>query len=303
MVYGDGSRTGDKSYGIMAKSYRMNGANTFSASATSNPLAKEGVKAFSDVKLLFLNRGGNFSATLSNRKTGYSELQNTDTKGVHAFSWHLDSAVTNFSISLSGNADIYGIFADNGSGVNVDNIPLRGCSGTIFTQINDSLMRQSLQLIDVGLIILQFGGNYMPSIYSQKAVETYKEKIVSQINYFRRACPSAKILFIGPSDMSKRVNGKMDSYPYLEETVQALKEAAVENGAAFWDMYAVMGGRQSMIAWHNNGLAGADYIHFTPKGAEKIGNILSDSFKALFDFYDAETAVKQQEKSISHSDL
>ena len=298
MVYGDGSRTGDKSYGIMAKSYRMNGVNTFSAFATSNPLAKEGVKAFSDIKLLFVNRGGNFSATLSNRKSGYSESQNTDSRGVHAFSWHLDSTVTNFSISLSGNADIYGIFADNGSGVNVDNIPLRGCSGTIFTQINDSLMRQSLQLIDVGLIILQFGGNYMPSIYSQKAVDTYKEKIVSQINYFRRACPSAKILFIGPSDMSKRVNGQMDSYPYLEETVQALKEAAVENGAAFWDMYAVMGGRQSMIAWHNNGLAGADYIHFTPKGAEKIGNILSDSFKALFDFYDAETTLKREREDL-----
>lgn len=294
MVYGDGARTHDRSYGIMAKSYRMNGANTFSATASSNPLAKEGVKAFSDVTLLFVNKGGRFSATLSSRKAGYSEPQQSDVKGVQTFSWHLDSAVKNFSISLSGNADIYGIFADNGAGVSVDNIPLRGCSGTIFTQINDSLMRQSLQQLDVGLIILQFGGNFMPCIYSQKAVDSYKEKIVSQIQYFKRACPSAKILFIGPSDMAKMVKGHMDSYPFLEETVQALKEAAVENGAAFWDMFSVMGGRQSMIAWHNNGLAGADYIHFTPKGAEKIGNILSDSFGALFDFYDAEAALKRE---------
>ena len=59
-------------------------------------------------------------------------------------------------------------------------------------------------------------------------------------------------------------------------------------------MFSVMGGRQSMIAWHNNGLAGADYIHFTPKGAEKIGHILSDSVGALFDFYDAEAALKRE---------
>ncbi|MCQ2285447.1 MAG: GDSL-type esterase/lipase family protein [Bacteroidales bacterium] len=292
MAYGDGARTSEHCYGIMAKSYRMNGTNTFYARASNNSAAKEGVKKFSNIRVLFVDRGGNFSATLSNRATGYSNQQTSSSMGVQSFSWALDTPVTNISLTFSGSADIYGVFVDNGYGVNVDNIPLRGCSGTIFTQINDSLMSRALKQSDVGLIILQFGGNSMPGIYSEKSVQAYKERIVKQIQYFNRVAPYAKILFIGPSDMSKMVNGKMDSYPYLEETVEALKEAAVENGAAFWDMYSVMGGRQSMIAWHNNGLAGADYIHFTPKGAEKIGNILAASFESIFNYYDAEKAIE-----------
>ncbi|MEG2071244.1 MAG: hypothetical protein RR034_07715, partial [Bacteroidales bacterium] len=75
------------------------------------------------------------------------------------------------------------------------------------------------------------------------------------------------------------------TYPYLPAVVKALKEAALENGAAYWDIFEVMGGKSSMIAWVQNGLAGSDYIHFTPSGANKVGKNLSNSFATLYDFY------------------
>ena len=46
-----------------------------------------------------------------------------------------------------------------------------------------------------------------------------------------------------------------------------------------------MGGENSMIAWVNHGLAGSDYIHFTTKGAEKIGNILTNSLEYTYQLY------------------
>ena len=70
--------------------------------------------------------------------------------------------------------------------------------------------------------------------------------------------------------------------------VEGLKRTALENGAAFWDLYGVMGGENSMIRWvkHSPAYAGADYIHFTPAGAKLVGEALAKSFLIYYDFYD-----------------
>ena len=49
--------------------------------------------------------------------------------------------------------------------------------------------------------------------------------------------------------------------------VEFLREVALENGAAYWDMYRVMGGEGAMRKWVKQSppLAGADYIHFSRK--------------------------------------
>jgi hypothetical protein len=95
-------------------------------------------------------------------------------------------------------------------------------------------------------------------------------------------------LLIGPADMSTKVNGRLQSYPYLEKTIAGMKEAALENGAAFWDMYQVMGGKNSMIKWVKNSpsLAAPDYIHFTPKGADRIAKTFYESLMIYYGYYD-----------------
>ena len=45
------------------------------------------------------------------------------------------------SINVSGTGDIYGVLMDTKNGVAVDNIPMRGCSGTIFTAMNADQLR------------------------------------------------------------------------------------------------------------------------------------------------------------------
>ena len=61
----------------------------------------------------------------------------------------------------------------------------------------------------------------------------------------------------------------------------------MENGAAFWDMYQVMGGRNSMIKWvdHVPAWAASDYIHFTPTGAGRIADMFVQSFMNYYDYY------------------
>ena len=71
--------------------------------------------------------------------------------------------------------------------------------------------------------------------------------------------------------------------------MEALKREALANGAAFWNIYEVMGGDGSIIRWTNNGWAGADYVHFSPAGATKIGNYLVDAFATIYDYYCVES--------------
>ena len=107
----------------------------------------------------------------------------------------------------------------------------------------------------------------------------------TEIRYIKRCYPDAKILFIGPSDMSVRRGGILQTYPKLPQLVDSLRTMALRNGAAYWDLYDVMGGENSMIAWVEHGLAGPDYIHFTPAGANKVGKSLADSFNTAYEFY------------------
>ena len=66
----------------------------------------------------------------------------------------------------------------------------------------------------------------------------------------KRRYPQADILFIGPADMAKQVDGEWKTYPGLPLTIKTLREVALENGAAYWDMHRVMGGNGYMREYH-----------------------------------------------------
>lgn len=87
--------------------------------------------------------------------------------------------------------------------------------------------------------------------------------------------------------MSTSIQGKMQTYPQLPMLVDSLKAAATNSGAAFWDMYSAMGGQGSMKKWveQDPPLAGSDYVHFTPAGAEKVGGMLYESLMLYYKYY------------------
>ena len=288
-MYGDSTtvRAGHNRYGVMAQVVQLTGGGTLSLRATKQKTAKENTRSFSSVSVLYGRASKDFSVrAFSDTLKPKPVVQSTEA-GTTLITWKFSRPVQKATLSFQGNAEIYGVSADGGSGVTVDNIPLRGCSGTIFTRISRPLLEDSFALDNTRLIILQFGGNYMPVVRSTKVIEQYQEQIARQIEYFREAAPQARILFIGPSDMGKSVNGRVVTWPRLPELVDSLKATSLRSGAAYWDLYRMMGGENSMAQWvkHNPAYAGPDYIHFTPAGAEKVGEALSNSFLIYYDFY------------------
>lgn len=182
------------------------------------------------------------------------------------------------NVTFKGNSPmIYALSLEkSGKGVIVDNIPMRGASGTDFTKQNKSFFRSTLQTFQPGLLILQFGGNVLPYLDDEKECKNYGRWISSQLKYLKSLLPETAILFIGPSDMSTKINGEYQTYPLLECVRDELKKAALENGCMFWDMYLNMGGYNSMIKWveADPPLAGKDYTHFTLSGTKKISEML-----------------------------
>ena len=183
------------------------------------------------------------------------------------------------SLSISGTGDIYGVLMDTKTGVAVDNIPMRGCSGTIFTAMNADLLRNYYEQENVRLIFLQFGVNSVPVISNTNQVSNYCQTIRKQINYIQGLAPKAKIVFIGPPDMYSRPR------PIIPHLVDSLKSTVNSCGAAYWDIYDAMGGKGSMSKWVSKGLAGSDYIHFSSKGSKLMASNIANSFKLYYEYY------------------
>lgn len=275
-------------YGPMVQCFRVNGSTASTFRATRQTSADSKLKSFQRIGALCSHHPGNVTPRLSVRKPNgvtIPEPISSEHGIVHLTEWRLDTAVSQVQLSFSGSGDIYGILLDGTPGVAVDNIPMRGCSGQQFVQIDSSLLAASYAQLDVALIILQFGGNSVPYIRNEKALNTYCKSIGRQIDRVYHCCPEAKILFIGPSDMSTRVNGETQSYPYLETIIERLRKTANAHGAAYWSIYHAMGGHNSMKAWSRDGLAGSDGVHFSQEGADLMGDKLAESLIKMYEYY------------------
>lgn len=288
-VYGDSSnqRANHNRYGVMAQFSQVIGGGSVTFSKTYHSQAFDNVKEISTVSVLLGKNSQNFTATLKCGDIATEPKVLAANDSVSLITWVLPEDIQRGTINFKGNAEIYAVLLDGDSGVAVDNVALRGCSGTIFTRMNESVAQQSFDLLDTKLIIMQFGGNRMPGITSSKSISPYMAELEKQIDYMKRVAPDATLLFIGPADMGRSYGGKMGTWHGLPELNDSLRAMALRNDVAYWDMFNVMGGEGSMAQWvkHKPALAGPDYIHFTFTGAQEIGSDLARSFITYYDFY------------------
>jgi lysophospholipase L1-like esterase len=133
------------------------------------------------------------------------------------------------------------------------------------------------------LIILQFGVNIVPHIVNSYTY--YENQIYQQITALKKANPGVSVMLIGVSDMSRKVNGRFESYPNIELIRDAQRNGALRAGAAFWDCYRAMGGKNSMPAWvyASPQLASKDFVHFTYRGSNIIAEMFYSSLMELYD--------------------
>ena len=265
------------------------------------------VGGYSTVKIL-MNKGAHLKAKLNVNQT-FVEVVGEDEEGnpkekrttkvvdagepivetfnkLKVYTWKLKDTTSIAKMYLSGNAEIYAIAADGAYGVAVDNVAMRGSSGTIFHRIDSELLAESYKAMNARLIIMEYGGNLVPGTNSGN-IEWTKKIITRQIQAIQKANPDADILFIGPADMARQKDGQWQTYAGLNMTIKALREVALDNGAAYWDMHRVMGGNGSMMKWVNKepALGFTDHIHFTRRGAAYMGDLFCAALRMHYDYF------------------
>ena len=180
------------------------------------------------------------------------------------------------TVRLSGRGDVYALSQQSETGIIVDNIPMRGCLGLVFTKMDPTQLATFYQQENVRLIIMQFGGNAIPSNKNPGTIAGIVKGLREQVRYLRQLAPEAAILFIGPSDMLTQIDGEWQTYPMVPYMDRLLRKMAMEEHIAYFSLYTWMGGSGSMMRWQEAGLAGHDGVHFTRSGARKAGNAVAD---------------------------
>jgi len=196
-------------------------------------------------------------------------------EGLQVKQWDFQECPQKMRLKFASAAspDFYGFSLDDNTGISLDNIPMRGSAGLVFTKIDGDLLKQMYDTLGVKCLLLQFGGNVVPYIAENY---TYYEKwFYNQLKELKALVPGLTIVVIGVADMSVKEKDVFVSYPNLENIRDALKSAAFSADCPYWDMYEAMGGKNSMPSWvfAEPSLATSDFVHLNERGARVIAEM------------------------------
>ena len=92
--------------------------------------------------------------------------------------------------------------------------------------------------------------------------------------------------------MSIREKGSMKTYPSLKPIRDALKQATLESGFAFWDLFEAMGGSNSMPSFVHADppLASTDYVHFTNLGVNLVAEMFYNALMLEYKEFETQKA-------------
>ena len=225
---------------------------------------------------------------ISDRQKDLLEINIPQTASLQQESIRLTAQSRYLRIEADAGTELYGMDLSDGNGLYLDNISLRGSSGWGIRQCNKTILETMANDLHVRLVIMQFGVNAIPQKENKiiKDYTFYKTEFAKQLKYLHETLPDAAIIVVGVSDRSIRQGDNYITNPNVFKLRQAQKEAALENGCIFWDLFEAMGGENSMPAWvlRDEPLANKDFIHFNNKGAEYVAtmflNALRKEYKA-----------------------
>jgi len=182
----------------------------------------------------------------------------------------------------SDQAYFYGVSLENGTGVYLDNLPLRGNTGVDLGSLSDNILKDFSKYLDYKLIILEFGLNIAGSRSTDYS--WYEREMVKVINHLKAAFPKTSILMVSVHDKSMKRGSNFVTDPTILKLLDAQKNIARQADVAIWSLFDAMGGENSMPKWVNANppLAFKDYIHFNDQGAKKVAELLTGALLSLY---------------------
>lgn len=153
-----------------------------------------------------------------------------------------------------------------------------GINGARYNDYNNSpLFFRQLKALKPDLVIISLGTNEGADI--KITADDVQASVSSMLKGIRSVNPETCILITAPTDDYFR---KKYKNVYLETVQRALKSSSLQEGVAYWDLYAISGGFGSCADWRKAAMLQRDGVHFNKQGYTLQGTLL---FKALIDSY------------------
>ncbi|HUQ91581.1 MAG TPA: GDSL-type esterase/lipase family protein [Bryobacteraceae bacterium] len=185
----------------------------------------------------------------------------------------------------SGSVRVFGISLEkDSSGVVYHSLGINGGSVSVLARsVNEAHWGEQLRHYRPNLIVINYGTN--ESMYPNYVDFASEKEMREVLRRIRKAAPEASILVMSPMDRGERLaDGEIGTAPAIPRLVAIQERVARENGCAFFNTFAAMGGTGTMGRWYEAEprLVGADFIHPMPAGAKIVGGLL---YQALFQSY------------------
>lgn len=212
----------------------------------------------------------------------YDSLQST-------YVFNLNQKAEQFTLKILQKDSVYHSFTVNGfipenenRGVVYHAIGVNGAS--VPSYLSCEYFERDLALIHPDLMIFAIGINDASSEnFSDSVFIANYDSLLTKIE---RVVPNCAFIFITNNDsFRKHKSGKKTYYEVNRNGLKVQRdfyELARKHDGAVWDMFAIMGGLNSMRQWEAFGLAQKDKVHFTRKGYKLMGDMM---FRAIIESY------------------
>jgi GDSL-like Lipase/Acylhydrolase family len=191
-----------------------------------------------------------------------------------------------------GTSRLFGIVLEReGPGVVLDALGVQGARIRFMDKQDDQHWADQLRLRSPDLLVYQFGANESADGFLYPMVD-YHRTMREVLAQGKKALPGSSCLVVGAMDRAAKVGDEIVSLRVMPELLENQKQAALDEGCAFFDTWTAMGGARSMPRWVKKGLGQADLTHPTGVGAEIIGTWI---YRALMASYQAHQSARPAE--------
>jgi lysophospholipase L1-like esterase len=201
--------------------------------------------------------------------------------------WDVPQGYRTVTYGVSGGAAaFYGAVMETaGPGVVWDALGVIGVGTRSFSYQNPDHLAAQVAMRRPDLVVVMLGGNETGYPVIQKGDgKEYATLYTATVRLLRAGAPEAGCLVVTPLDQATREGDAPHTKDSLPRMVRAQQRAAEQEGCAFWNAFAAMGGDGAIVRWSQRKppLAWADLVHLSAPGQELVGNLLADAIEAEF---------------------
>ena len=183
--------------------------------------------------------------------------------------------ISKFSLNASGNGRVLGVALDGKTGISLDNYSMRGSNGWYTANTTDDILSSYARVRPYDLFVFEYGLNIANK--NQTKYTFYTDKFKKVIRKIKAHFPNASILIVGSGDRDERSDNGFVTMRGVKELISAQRQMAADEGVAFWNLYAAMGGEGGIARMQQKKQANLDYTHINAAGGKVLAKSLFDA--------------------------